>query len=136
MTDLPPHSFHTTVTVVGEGTVTLHLNGDLDYDTSEDLLRAVELLLSGEHTDIPHGVRELRLDCAEVRACDSMGLSTLLQVHRRATAGGLPLRLDHRTPALERLLDITGTLAHFTAGPGADRPDAVPGRAAGETDGG
>ena len=45
---------------------------------------------------------------------DPAGLSALLLVHRRTSAAGVDLRLDHRPPQLDRVLDVTGVLDHLT----------------------
>jgi anti-anti-sigma factor len=93
-------------------TLRVAVRGDLDYDTAEELLEAVDAGL----TAYP-GTRELRLDCGGLSHCDSMGLSVLLTVHRRTSAAGIRLRLDDRPQPLDRLLDVTGTLEFLTADP-------------------
>lgn len=98
--------------------VCLLLRGDLDYDSSDALTEAVDTALHGAS-----GVHELRLDCAEVSYCDSYGLSSLLLVRRRTAAAGVTLHLDHRGPALERLLRITNTLDHLTGPAGTTREE-------------
>jgi anti-anti-sigma factor len=101
----------------------LRLSGELDYDSAEELVTAVERLLGADHR-----VAELRLDCAGLTGCDSSGLAALLQVHRAATAHGVRLRLEHRPAALERLLGVTGTHDHLTGGTapgGASDADAT-----------
>ncbi|WP_282088477.1 STAS domain-containing protein [Streptomyces tendae] len=94
-------------------TVRLALTGDLDHDTCGELLRQVRLALR-EH----EGAEELRLDCGELGAVDSMGLSTLLQLHREACRDGIGFRLDDIGPVLKRLLDLTGTYEHLHASQG------------------
>ncbi|MEU3661440.1 STAS domain-containing protein [Streptomyces sp. NPDC032940] len=89
--------------------VRLALLGDLDYDNGDLVLEAVQRALR-EHD----GVRELRLDCRELRAVDSTGLSVLLLMHRLARRDGIGFHLDAIGPALKRLLDITGTYEHLT----------------------
>lgn len=120
MTTMPsppfrPTPLRCTATDDGARTVRLQLRGDLDYDHAEQLLVEVRRLLA----DHP-ALRELRLQCAELGTVDSMGLSILLMVHRATTAADVRLHLDHRTPALDRLLQITGTHEHFTAPAPAD----------------
>lgn len=101
----------------GRHTVRLALEGDLDYDTSGDVLHQVRLaLLDREH------VEDLRLDCRELEVVDSMGLSTLLQIHRSAHQDGVRLHLDNIGPALRRLLELTGTYDYLTASPEDDQP--------------
>jgi anti-anti-sigma factor len=82
----------------------LRVTGELDYDTYDELLRYAERYLAA-HPDL----RDLRIDCADLRFCDSMGLSCLLTVHRRTTEYGMRLHLDNAPPFLERLLATTRT---------------------------
>ena len=89
--------------------VTVHLAGDLDFRTSEPFLATVRRVLD-DHPDL----QRLRLDFAGRSFCDSAGLSALLLVHRRTSAAGVDLRLDHRPPQLDRVLDVTGVLDHLT----------------------
>ncbi|GAA2986016.1 STAS domain-containing protein [Streptomyces fulvorobeus] len=98
----PPSSFTFTVEV-SRSTAHLHLAGDLDYDTGDTLVQEADRCL----TDHPH-LRELRLDCAHLCFCDSVGISSLLTIHRRTTARTVRLRLENSPPFLQRLLDVTG----------------------------
>jgi len=124
MTPPPPRPLALTTTDPAPGTVCVSLGGDLDHESAAELLDACARAVG----DRP-GVRELRLDCAGLGLCDSMGLSALLMVHRCTAAAGAALHLDHRTAALDRLLDLTGTRRHLTgdplhgAGSGAGRAD-------------
>ncbi|WCN05214.1 STAS domain-containing protein [Streptomyces sp. M92] len=96
--------------VTGPHTVRLALDGDLDYDTCGELLRRVRLALD-ERAD----VEDLRLDCRELGVVDSMGLSTLLQIHRSACRDGIGFHLDNIGPALKRLLELTGTYDYLVS---------------------
>ncbi|TRV80821.1 STAS domain-containing protein [Streptomyces sp. 130] len=88
----------------GEKTTWLRLAGVLDHDTSEEFgARATACLDAGP------GPAELRLDCAKLRLCDSMGLAALLMIHRRTSARGITLVLDDPPASMERMLRITGT---------------------------
>ncbi|MGC5363683.1 STAS domain-containing protein [Streptomyces sp. DT24] len=107
MTTLPRPPFTITVEA-GPGTVQLRLVGDLDYETSDELVRQVEECLA----DHPHP-RDLRLNCAQLQLCDSMGVSALLLTHRRTDARGVRLHLDNPPSFLERILEITGTRQLF-----------------------
>ncbi|MFI8306144.1 STAS domain-containing protein [Streptomyces sp. NPDC085927] len=102
----------------GPHTVSLVLTGDLDYDTCDELLQRVHSALDGRED-----VGDLRLDCRELGAVDSMGLSTLLQIHRSAGHDGIGFHLDDVGPALRRLLEITGTYTYLTT-PGQAGPTA------------
>ncbi|GGU63291.1 hypothetical protein GCM10010274_60030 [Streptomyces lavendofoliae] len=61
----------------------------------------------------PH-LRHLHLHpgLAELSICDSLGLSALLRIER-FTSTGARLHLDNRSPALDRLLALTGTYDHL-----------------------
>ena len=94
---------------------TVHLAGDLDFTTSDRFMVTVRRLLD-DHPDL----EKVRLDCADLSFCDSAGLSALLLGHRRTSAGGVDLQLDHRPAQLNRVLDITGVLDHLTTPRGSD----------------
>ncbi|MGK5445978.1 STAS domain-containing protein [Streptomyces radiopugnans] len=101
----------------GPGTVRLHVTGDLDYETTEELVGAVRPRLAGRPA--PGG---LHLGFAALSTCASTGPSGLLIIHRLAGAHGTRLHLDNRPRFLERFLEITGTLEHLTAPPGEEPP--------------
>ncbi|MFC8448998.1 STAS domain-containing protein [Kitasatospora sp. NPDC057223] len=109
----PPSSPRTTVLVTAPaqgadpGVLHLEVRGNLDHDTSERFLTEVTAHLAAP------GLRALRLNCADLDGIDSSGLSALLMLHRRTTAAGIRLLLESRTPALDRMLTITGTLNHL-----------------------
>ncbi|MER7504488.1 STAS domain-containing protein [Nonomuraea pusilla] len=88
------------------------LEGDLDYASADEFTDTATAALS-EH----EGLRDLRIDCAELGLCDSSGLSALLVLRRRAAEKGVRIRLDRRGPALDRLLSISGTLPYLTGDP-------------------
>ncbi|MFE1173056.1 STAS domain-containing protein [Streptomyces sp. NPDC058773] len=113
MTTHPTDDRSTLVTTPDKHTAHLHLTGDLDRTTADELL-ALALRQIAEQPEL----RDLHLNCARVAACDPMGLSVLLALHRRTTAAGVHLHLDDRPPALDRLLTVTGTLGPLTAPPG------------------
>lgn len=112
MTTIPPAGLLLTVSPTDEHTVCVVIEGDLDYESSQRLLDETLRQLS-RHT----GIRQLRLDCSRLGTCDSMGLATLLAVHRATGAAGTRLHLDGRPASLERILRLTGTLEHLTAPP-------------------
>ena len=90
-------------------TLRIAVRGDLDYATHKELMDAAATALAD-----PQELSDLRIDCAELRVCDSSGLSALLMIRRRASDAGVRLHLDQRGPALERILTVTGTLEHLT----------------------
>ncbi|MFD5393840.1 STAS domain-containing protein [Streptomyces sp. NPDC127097] len=113
MTSYPPDERCSTVATPDRHTAHLHLTGDLDHTTADELLALALRQIAAQP-----GLRALHLNCAQVRSCDRMGLSVLLALHRRTDAAGIHLHLDDRPPALDRLLTVTGTLGPLTAPPG------------------
>ncbi|MEW1576919.1 STAS domain-containing protein [Streptomyces microflavus] len=114
--------FFTVTAEEGRSWVRLRLTGDLDYDTSHELVaRAAERL-----ADRPD-LRDLYLDCAQLRLCDSMGVSALLQVHRDTTARSVCLHVEDAPPFLDRIMRITGIQHLF-----ARQEEQRPARGAGE----
>ncbi|MFJ4822843.1 STAS domain-containing protein [Streptomyces bacillaris] len=106
----------------GPGWARLRLAGDLDYDTSGELVaRAAERLAARPELD------DLYLDCAGLGMCDSMGVSALLQVHRDTAARRVRLHVEEAPPFLDRIMRITGIDHLF-----ARWDDQRPARGAGE----
>lgn len=103
-----------TVSEPGPHTVRIGLRGDLDYTSAGDFMDTAVAALTGHA-----GLCELRLDCGELELCDSSGLSTLLVIHRMATAADVRVFLERRGPGLERLLQISGVREHLTGEPDA-----------------
>ncbi|MET4921729.1 STAS domain-containing protein [Streptomyces sp. PSRA5] len=128
MTTIPPAGLLLTVSLTNEHTVCVGIEGDLDYDSSQQLLDETCGQLARRT-----GTRHLRLDCSRLATCDSMGLATLLAIHRATSAAGVRLHLDGRPASLDRILRLTGTLSHLTgpqAGAGsvlAEEQQDVPG---------
>ncbi|MEV7405181.1 STAS domain-containing protein [Streptomyces sp. NPDC091267] len=121
MTTMPRPSFTLTVEA-GPGTARVHLAGDLEYDTTDELLRRVDRCL----TEQPH-LRDLHLDCAQLRLCDSMGLSSFIEIRRSTAARDVRLHLDNPPPFLGRMLTITGVSQLF--GPARETQRAEQARA-------
>ncbi|MET8860202.1 MULTISPECIES: STAS domain-containing protein [unclassified Streptomyces] len=113
MTTSHPPAFTLTVDVQPAALV-IHVAGDLDHETCDELMRTVDQYLVAPR-DPERQIRELRLDFAGLGSIDSMGLSILLMIRRRTDAAAVRLYLDQRPRGLDRLLEITGTLEHLTA---------------------
>ncbi|MFF9499690.1 STAS domain-containing protein [Streptomyces sp. NPDC014656] len=111
------HSFAAEAGTTADGTLRVELAGDLAWDSTDDLLDAVRTRL-----DRAPAPSDIRLDCARLTLCDSMGLSALLALHRLASAAGGRLHLDRRPAFLDRLLLLTGTYEHLTGRPGTAEP--------------
>ncbi|MGG7614041.1 STAS domain-containing protein, partial [Streptomyces sp. ZG43] len=60
------------------GTLSLRLSGALDHESADALVREVARRLA----ECP-APRLLRLDCAGLTGCDSLGLAALLMIGRR-----------------------------------------------------
>lgn len=88
-----------TRTEVADGHVLLHVEGDVDLDSSAALRQALLEALEQSATVV--------VDVAEVGFIDSSGLSALVWGHGRAQESGGGLRLRHPSPMLRRLLQIT-----------------------------
>ncbi|MFA1537831.1 STAS domain-containing protein [Actinomadura monticuli] len=96
-------------TVAGARSLRIGIEGVLDFRTADTLVTAVCAHLE-DHPDTD----DLELVCTRMGMCDSAGLSALLMIRRRTAAAGARLRLTDRSPRLDRLLDLTGTLHHLT----------------------
>ncbi|KPC84197.1 MULTISPECIES: STAS domain-containing protein [Streptomyces] len=112
-----PHPLITVAVEAGPRTVRLRIGGDLDYDTSGELAAKAETCLGA------HGPDDLHLDCADLRVCDSMGVSTLLLIHRSCAARGVRLHLDAPPPFLERILAVTGIRHLFETTAADEQPE-------------
>ncbi|MCX5401280.1 STAS domain-containing protein [Streptomyces sp. NBC_00102] len=123
MTTTPSDGFRLCTRYDALGAVRVEMRGDLDHTSADTLLDTVVELLA-EYPD----ASELRLDCAPMGTVDSSGLAALIMIRRRTDEAGVALRLDGRGAALDRLLEVTGTLDHLTTTPmDAER---TPGRTA------
>ncbi|MER5664334.1 STAS domain-containing protein [Streptomyces mirabilis] len=129
MSTLP--SSHLRLTAVDtETTVRIDLHGDLDYDNADLFLEAVTSKLVAHPR-----LRDLHLGCAGLGSVDSMGVSTLLMIRRRTDEADVLLYLEERTPELNRLLTITGSLEYLTALPsGAARETSGSGESRADTE--
>ncbi|MEW2062793.1 STAS domain-containing protein [Streptomyces sp. NPDC059164] len=104
------------------GTVRVRAEGYLDYDTCDDFL-----VLATRCLDQIPAPDSLHLDCSGVDGLDSMGLAALLMLHRRCTAARVTLRLGPLHPTVDRILRLTGTLAHLAPGTAAGGTTIEPG---------
>jgi len=84
----------------GDATV-VKLAGELGVDTAAELAMAIEELL-GRPT------RRIVIDLALLGFCDSIGLSTFVDAHRRCTAEGGYFALAAPSPFMLELLGVVG----------------------------
>lgn len=108
MTTLPELTYHWDRPTDHIGRVAL--TGELTFVNASALLT----LVLDDLTANPL-MRELQVDCANLDFCDSYGLSILIRLRRRTDAAGMDLSLLHRSGALNRLLQRTGT-SHYLVG--------------------
>ena len=90
------------------GATVVKLAGELGVDTAAELASAIEELL-----DRP--THRIVIDLALLGFCDSMGLSTFLDAHRRCEAEGGYLALAAPSPFMQKLLGVVGLLRHVPA---------------------
>ncbi len=88
-------------TVPGEGRVSLRVTGEIDLSTAR-LLRETALCALRHHSST------LDVDLSGVPFMDSSGLEALIATRRRAELHGGRLRLIAPTPAVMRVIEVTG----------------------------
>jgi anti-anti-sigma factor len=91
------------------GRVVVAVRGELDMATADLVQRALREVRDG-------GSREVVLDLHALTFVDCAGLSMLLAAEHYSRADGWNLAIVNGSPALERLLEITGLGNHFAAG--------------------
>jgi anti-sigma B factor antagonist len=100
----------TTQTVPGDGYVTLRVSGEIDLHTAPTLRDSALAALR------QHG-STLRVDLRDVPFMDSTGLEVLLATRRRAELEGGSLTLSGLSPAVLRVIEVTGLDKVFTITP-------------------
>jgi anti-anti-sigma factor len=99
-----------TLTTRPEGDrVVVVLRGAIDWEDEEALRRALLDALG-------RTVRGIDLDLKEVSFWDCSGLNVLLAVRRVALLDGKTVVLRATSPVVDRVLELTDTLALFTVG--------------------
>lgn len=84
-----------------------------------------QLLRRDLHAVLRRSGSGIDLDLTALEFCDCSGLNILLNLRRRALSQGRTVTIRGTSPAVERLLDLTGT-AHLFAHPGPDDEDTAP----------
>ena len=77
------------------------LGGEMDTHTAPRLTQALEAVFVGPDPTIV-------IDASELKFLDSSGISALLQLRQRAIDAGGTLRLRTVSPAVRRVIEITG----------------------------
>ncbi len=92
------------------GTTTLHIAGELDMATAEQMRELGDAALDDRQC------RTLVLDAAELSFLDSSGLSCWMELRRRAVAGGQRVVVRSAQPQVLRILDVAGLTNYFDEG--------------------
>ena len=82
------------------------LSGEIDAVTAP--------ALSHRLTPLPGTGSDVSIDLAGVDFIDSRGLGVLIDAHRRALAAGRRIVLERPSPAVVRLIEISGLIGHLT----------------------
>lgn len=90
----------------GGGRLVMVIRGELDHDTAPALQRALEEALERSRSG-------LELDLQAVPFLDCSGLNVLLRLRRDAQTHGKTVELGPRSPAVTRLLTLSGTASLF-----------------------
>ncbi|WP_239090799.1 STAS domain-containing protein [Asanoa iriomotensis] len=85
------------------GATVVKLAGELGVDTAGELAAALEKLL--RH---PNPTNRIVIDLTLLGFCDSIGLSTFVDAHRRCAASGGYLALAAPSPFMHKLLGVVG----------------------------
>ncbi|MDA0184758.1 STAS domain-containing protein [Solirubrobacter phytolaccae] len=83
------------------GTTLVTVTGEVDLLTSVTLNRELDIALDA-------GPQWLRLDLREVIFMDTSGVAVLIKARRRALEAGCRFSVKSASPAIQRLLEITG----------------------------
>jgi len=85
----------------GDKTI-VRLAGDLDFATVAEVMPVLEEACA-------RNPAQLVLDLSRVEFLDSSGISLLVTVHKRLTAGGCDLVVTNPSAAVSRVLEVTST---------------------------
>ncbi|SDD76441.1 STAS domain-containing protein [Actinokineospora iranica] len=108
-----PHPLRVRTVRPRNGTVVVHVAGDIDAASAPPLWSLLEHQLRSSPALVV-------LDLAEVAFADTAALETLILARRQAEGQGVALRLVAPAPSVTRLLDLGGRDAPFTCHPDID----------------
>ena len=97
---------HATVTDYRADVAVLHLKGELDADTANQLYAALADLLE-------RPVPRIVVDLSELKFCDSVGLSAFITSKQVITARGGWLSFASASPFLLQLMETVGLSRYF-----------------------
>jgi anti-anti-sigma factor len=89
-----------------DGSAVMRIGGELDLVSAPQLRNAIATVQADK-------LDELVLDLADLRYIDSVGIGLLVATRRRADAEGTRLVVRHTSPAVRRLLEMTGLVAYL-----------------------
>lgn len=90
-----------------DGTVRLHVTGDIDLDNAYQIRDATDLSLTG---GLP---RRIIIELGSVSFIDSVGIGVLVSCFYAAAAYGLPLEVANPSPLVYRQLWVCGLAGLF-----------------------
>ncbi|MER6221602.1 STAS domain-containing protein [Streptomyces sp900105755] len=103
----------------GGGRVTVSVSGEFCLDNSHELRRTL-------HDALARSAEGVDLDLGGMTFADCSALNELLAARAQAVAAGKAITVTAVSPAVERLLTLTGTYALFSAAPDGPAPSEAP----------
>ena len=100
------------------GVVVIRCMGELDMSVVDELVEAIEWSRTPD-------LRVLRIETRGLEFIDSSGLHCLLKAKERCDATGVRMELV-AGPAVQKLLEISGTIDHFHSRPSVVAVPAQP----------
>jgi len=97
--------------------VILHVDGELDLSCLSQFLVAIDDALETEPAVI-------ELDLRHLGFLDSSGLGAYVDAFRRAKGRNVSLVIGERSPAVDRVLELSGVEEALAADDGSNRPNA------------
>ena len=93
------------------GVVRLHVAGELDIATADDLRQALHRALAQP------GTTTIEVDFDQASFCNSSGIEALDGAYGEATDADITLRLVNPQPSVRRVLGLVGLLEPLTGSP-------------------
>ena len=99
----------TSTTREPEGRVIVHVGGELDLSCVSQFLVALDEAIEADPATI-------ELDLGDLAFMDSSGVGAYVDAFRRAQAKKVPLEIGDRSPAVDRVLELSGVEEALAAG--------------------